>query len=1834
MAKALKTAAIVVGAVALIATGVGAAAGAGLIGVTVAGTATFAGVAASTFATIGTLAGVASAVLSVGAMLAAKPPPVTGNQTAFSANPDDGLPWLIGRSGTAGKITYRIGFDTRDAGDNDRQSFISVLSVGPIDAIEGQTVDKVPTNYTAGGAAIGAYSGWMWSRTQLGALPEATALGFGDGAGTPPGWTAQHKLSGKAAASWTLRFDTKGKQFQGGVPAPLWIARGARCYDPTKDSTYPGGSGPHRIADPSDTAAYDAAMATWEWTENPYLIAMRWAHGIWQRDKSKPGSTYQRVMGIGSPWALIDVAAYVEGRNIAQANGWKAGGVVYSTDGKWDAMKRILQAGMGEPMPLGAKISCLVNAPKVSLATITTDDVVGAASVTATQARRDRLNTITPRFRLEANNWALLPGTPISVPEYVAFDKGKRSRMIDYPYIQSTSQVATAVRYDIENAREFGPIVLPLKLVWMGYKPGDCVTATLPEVGLNAQPILLLNRQLSPASGIVTMTARSETAGKHAFALGQTTTPPPTPGVTAQPLVPTPKDGAWTLSALPAGDQLVTPTLAISGTCEANVDGIVFEYRVFDSGAPWTAAGSDAANATRREITGLRAGTGYEVAVSYTKAGVSGERRVIGPVTTAVVSVKGDKGDDGVSAYAILLTNEGHILPADADGNVTSYNGAATDVVIYAAGEDVTASFALSVTDNPQALAITIAGKRATVTGGLDVSEPNAVVTLRMTGSGDFAGVVLEKVFGLTKSRAGADAEPPVLIAIDASAQTVRYDTAGVFVPGQSITFTATRQNTDQPAVFRLVNGAGAEVYAAVASGWVSAFPTLCSSSGPDNLTFNAAGLEANIRDNGGTIGRFSVRASVDDAGRYFADTVSVHKVRDGAKGENGTSALVAILTNESFSASYPPEGGTDIANEGDGQMRVYLGSTEVTGQCSFTWQEPFNLSATIDAAGNYHASKIYADSAYAILIATYQGKAVSKRLSGTRVRRGSAGAPAVGVSVSARPQTVRYDAAGAFVGGQTVTFTAERKNTGQPTIFRLLNAAGDELYAAQPAAFVAASPSVWQSSGPDNLSLTPAGLAQVMADNGGAAGQFGMRVSVDDSGAYYTDVVSIQKVRDGAKGADALVGYLTNEAHNVAADAAGNPVSFAGANGQFKVFLGSVDVTAGCTFAKVSDSIINADINASGAYGLTAFPPAAKSGYAIFRATYPGFPSIEQTFSLTKTNAGSDGSPAVDISLSASSQQARYNKAGQLVSGPITFTVERKNLTEAPIFRFEALDGNPHADSTAAGLVAGSPNIFSSTGLDNLTITDGWLDALMAHNGQGFARLIVRTNSGVASDRLSIVKVKDGADGQNAYVLLLSNEAHTVPADPAGNVTSYAGAAFSYRVMYGAQDVTSDFQLSDNSNPQGLSIPGAFPNYSVNGGFDANEDVATFTGVVSGKGGTAHAGVSLTKTFTLAKSKAGANAPLITLTSDKDYARYDKADAYVGGPITFTAVRQSIAGTGTYFRIYRVSDGAVLAANASEGYASGGPNHWAGSGGDKLVMSAEGVRDYIAAYGTFMVEAYRDGYTVTDSVSIAKVKDGADGVNGQSALAISVSPATVDFPADYQGNLLIEAGDRSMKFTLRAGETDVSNSTAWSIVQSTGCTPTIDGTGRATFSAVSGTGGSFRVKATYSGKELTQDATVTVTKAAAPPTTNTSSTVSVSRSVNLTTYPAEPMASTILLTTGNSGVVVFGGYVEGYVTDGGTSLIKTWQGESKIVYRAPGGSWQDATPATPFMLDAFKRGGSEPENEPAYTSFKDLSVSGLQAAQTYEFGVMVRKRGGSTNATCALYGTFSASAN
>ena len=98
MSKVLATAAIVVGAVGLVATGFGA------VGIGIAGLAS-----AKALVTVGAIAGVASGVLSIGANLTAKKPSAqaSGSQVNFAADPDAPIPWVLGLTYPAGHVVRR-----------------------------------------------------------------------------------------------------------------------------------------------------------------------------------------------------------------------------------------------------------------------------------------------------------------------------------------------------------------------------------------------------------------------------------------------------------------------------------------------------------------------------------------------------------------------------------------------------------------------------------------------------------------------------------------------------------------------------------------------------------------------------------------------------------------------------------------------------------------------------------------------------------------------------------------------------------------------------------------------------------------------------------------------------------------------------------------------------------------------------------------------------------------------------------------------------------------------------------------------------------------------------------------------------------------------------------------------------------------------------------------------------------------------------------------------------------------------------------------------------------------------------------------------------------------------------------------------------------------------------------------------------------------------------------------------------------------------------------------------------------------------------------------------
>lgn len=507
MSKILKAVGLVAGAVSVVATFGGS-------------TPLIAGLANAKLASI---SGAVGALASTGASLLRKPK-AQGTTSNITINTNAPQPYTMGRTFYGGTLIHDVGYGLKnDDVENPYRSQVFVYSgAGPVESFDTFLLDQkaISLNYSDWGNANDSYyHDHLHVSFQLGESPESGRLVGAHSRYNPintvPQWGNAYKLSGYAASMVNLRWDEDSEKYTSGAPASGWVGKWVKCYDPRKDSTYPGGSGTHRALDET----------TYEWTENPFLHGLTYALGRYQNGK--------RVFGIGMPIDGIDVPAFVAGANMNDLNGWKLGGTIFepATETKFNNLKMILQAGGGIPGTNNGRLSCSFSAPKVSLTTLTENDMAdGEAVIPATQSYRDRINTIVPQYRSEAHYWEYVTGSEVTEATYVTADGENKKKEERYTLVQDKDQCGQLAAYDIVNSRELGPITLKCKPRMVDYGAGESLTLDLPNYGLSGQ-FNIIKSDYSPAEGVVEIVLTSETPAKHAYALGQSTTPPEIPTI-------------------------------------------------------------------------------------------------------------------------------------------------------------------------------------------------------------------------------------------------------------------------------------------------------------------------------------------------------------------------------------------------------------------------------------------------------------------------------------------------------------------------------------------------------------------------------------------------------------------------------------------------------------------------------------------------------------------------------------------------------------------------------------------------------------------------------------------------------------------------------------------------------------------------------------------------------------------------------------------------------------------------------------------------------------------------------------------------------------------------------------------------------------------------------------------------------------------------------------------------------------------------------------------------------------------------------------------------------
>lgn len=699
MGKALKTVGVIIGAAALIATGVGALAMPAL-----AGTTTLFGVS------VGTLNTISSGLVAVGGMLDKPKSQGSASPDEWTSNPDQPIPFLMGRMGVAGKIVQRDEFGP----DNMYQGIVGILSgAGPIRAVTSFAGDKQPVSFGANGIAVTSqWEGEMWMVRRSGAQPDtvlAVPAGLKAG-GSAFEWSSAARLSGKACYLQVLGENSKGTAFPAGIPDPVHVAEGIFGYDPRYDDTYPGGAGPCRLG----------VRSTYRWIEDGGIGGLNWALGLVENG--------QVVGGIGASIDGIDVPAFVEVANIADANGWKLAAWPDTSEDVSAVLDQLLQAAGAVRARHAGKISCVSRgAPRASVATITARDTAGDIELDTAPSLFNRLNTITPRFMSEAAGWVLTPANPVAFAQYVTDDGGKHGDQIDYRFVPLLKQAAELAAYDILDAREPFSGTIPLKAHMRHLKRGDTFDIDEPGFLMDGVKCIVLSRSYDPKTAQVRIGFRSETDSKHALALGKTTTLPDFPTLTpTDPTIvspPLPED--WVIVVRPpATDGTQLPGFDLTGVVSnATADAMLISWRAVAEGEDpdvqplftdedgeilpgWTDAGVYPPTTRTLTIQGPQSGAVIWIAIRYKRGNNYSDAILTGPLTAGTLAadvsdeirdqivedVLGQVGDIAAGADAAeklaevvleTILNEQEALEAEARDRLAADTGVLQEARVY-----------------------------------------------------------------------------------------------------------------------------------------------------------------------------------------------------------------------------------------------------------------------------------------------------------------------------------------------------------------------------------------------------------------------------------------------------------------------------------------------------------------------------------------------------------------------------------------------------------------------------------------------------------------------------------------------------------------------------------------------------------------------------------------------------------------------------------------------------------------------------------------------------------------------------------------------------------------------------------------------------------------------------------------------------------------------------------------------------------------------------------------------------------------------------------------------
>ena len=705
---------------------------------------------------------------------------------------------------------------------------------------------------------------------------------------------------------------------------------------------------------------------------------------------------------------------------------------------------------------------------------------------------------------------------------------------------------------------------------------------------------------------------------------------------------------------------------------------------------------------------------------------------------------------NGVDSYALTLSNDSQVVATNPDGSGGSYTDATTTLTVYKGTVVDTKNWTLTAAPST-GLTGSLSGATYKVTA---LTRDQGTVTLTATHKTE-SDKVLTKVFTVTKSKKG---EANVSYSLSSDRKVIKKykDRLGVSPEG---TPTITGGISFDSPTIKVTSarkvGSHSEVYA----GFLEILEETVTTTGTNSEVKYFSSTAESSKTFGlskENLSRVQINLYTDKEKTDPVDTAYVDILTESQ------ASITLVNTNPTIVLPADYKGVVTSYTGATGVISLYEGNVDVTSLATFR-TETDNSPVNIDGTGYFYLSRMSSitDILAENILVTYKDMLFTSTVTITKSKAGKDGSAARLLFLTSDSQVFTLDKDG-NPKEDSITVRALNQNAEGDATFSVTgvkDGGSEELITVEPTG---------------NTVVLPSSLAKKY-----------LRIRVSATLGSLSDTLTLNVIRDGSP---AITSFLTNEVVTLSATNSGvvTAPSYGSAQGFFKVFDGSRDVSELATYSLTEVSGLTASISATGEYKVTSIIPSLDTVNLLLTATYKG-QTFTRTFNIGKSKMGAAGQDAKMLTLSASKEYFSFDRDSQ--PKPTNQIIQVKptlhNLTGSVVYNVTAYTAG--GTSTTVSL--------SATGNDLHIPVAEMADYLYLE-----VRASLQAGGQTYTDVKTLGRVTDGSQ---TLVGWLSNESMTLPATASGVVApddlSYLTGTF--KVFYGSEDVTTDSNFSFTRN-------------------------------------------------------------------------------------------------------------------------------------------------------------------------------------------------------------------------------------------------------------------------------------------------------------------------------------------------------------------------------------------------------------------------------------------------